>query len=393
MTGQHTRPSERLFRFAIFCAAAAALSLFPSRESLAQEITERVTDPSGHETEVEQAWSHVGLLRARDLTPFGLLRLDMLPAHTADAAAGTWTIETQFAYQNTFVMSENVHDYLEARGPGRESLRPQDASAILGLPGDAYYFDGEVGLVDLIVQRRLSDYWSAYLTVPYIHYGEGLFDSAIESFHDWFGFSQQGRELVAKDRFQFVYGIDGAQVSQLDRETKGGFGDPVLGIRYSLPEPRFGWDVVVELAAKIAADGERFLLSTGENDYGAQITLQRRFGHTGRHALYVSGSGVYYSGSEQLGDDARWLPTLIAGYSFGLTKRTSVIVQAYASESAVQHTTIEELREDKYQLSLGLQSRTKNVLWSLALTENITNFENTPDFGVQLGLAYMPKAK
>ena len=377
----------------MFCITTAVLSTLPLSDLLAQEITERVADPSGHEAEVEQAWSHVGLLRARDLTPFGLLRLDMLPAHTADAKAGTWTIETQLAYQNTFVMSENVHDYLEARGLELQPLRPQDASGILGLPGDAYYFDGEVGLIDLIVQRRVNDYWSAYLTVPYIHYGEGVFDSAIESFHDWFGFSQQGRELVAKDRFQFVYGIDGARVAQLDRETKGGFGDPVLGIRYSLPEPRFGWDVVVELAAKLAVDGERFLLSTGENDYGAQITLQRRFGHTGRHALYLSGSGVYYSGSEQLGDDARWLPTLIMGYSFGLTKRTSVIVQGYASESVVQHTTIEELREDKYQVSLGLQSRTNNVLWSLAITENITNFENTPDFGVQLGLAYMPKAK
>ncbi len=70
-----------------------------------EEPTERVLDETGTERTVVQEWSHVGLLRARDLTPFGLLRLDMLPAHTADAAAGTWTFEIQYAYQNTFILS------------------------------------------------------------------------------------------------------------------------------------------------------------------------------------------------------------------------------------------------------------------------------------------------
>ena len=340
------------------------------------------------------AWSHTGLLRGRDLTPFGLLRLDMLPAHTADAKPGTWTFEVQYAYQNTFVMSDNVHEYLAQRGTDRIPLRPQDAQAIMALPGDAYYIDGEVGLADLIVQRRMSAYWSAYLTVPYIRYGEGVWDSTIESFHDTFGFGQEGRELVARDKFQFVYKVGDAQFVQLDRETKGGFGDPVVGIRYSLPQPRFGWDIVAEIAAKLAVDGERELLSTGRNDYGMQVTLQRRFGRSGRHALYISGSGVYYAGGPEIpGRKSEIIPTLIVGYGYGITHHTSVILQGYASESVVQDTDIDQLSATKYQLSLGLQSRSKNFLWSLALTENISNFANTPDIGAQLGLAYMPGAK
>lgn len=360
----------------------------------AQEAPERVADSTGKAKRVEQDWSHVGLLRARDLTPFGLLRLDMLPAHTADAEAGTWTVEVQYAYQNTFVLSDNVRDYLETRNIGRKSLRPEDAAAILALPGDAYYMDGEVGLADLIVQRRVSEYWSAYLTVPYIRYGQGVFDKTIESFHDAIGFSQQGRDLVARDRFQVVYGIGDVNFSMLDRQTKGGFGDPVFGVRYSLPEPRFGWDMVVELAAKIAVDGERFLLSTGENDYGTQITLQRRFGGTGRHAIYLSGSAVYYAGGPEVpGNDAQMIPTLVGGYSFGITQRTSFILQGYASKSVIQDSTLDELTAEKFQLSLGVQSRGQNFLWSFAITENVTNFENTPDIGAQMGLAYMPRAR
>ena len=372
----------------------AAIALFAAATAWSQEPTERVVGDDGKPVRVEQQWSHVGLLRARDLTPFGLLRLDLLPAHTADAAAGTWTFEVQYAYQNTFVLSDNATQYLEGRGTGRVPLRPEDAAAILALPDDAYYIDGEVGLADLIVQRRLSNYWSVYLTIPYIHYGEGALDSTIESFHDVIGFSQQGRDLVARNRFQLVYGIGDVSFSQLDRETNGGFGDPVVGARYSLPEPRFGWDVVVEFAAKIAVDGERFLLSTGENDYGAQLTLQRRLGETGRHALYLSGSAVYYAGGPEIpGDESQVIPTLIAGYSYGLTQHTSVILQGYASRSVIQDSSVEELTDDKFQLSIGLQSRGRNVLWSLAITENISNFSNTPDIGLQLGLAYMPRAK
>jgi hypothetical protein len=379
-----------LCRRLAICSVGALLAA----TATAQDIVERVLDEDGRARIVEQRYSHVGLLRARDLTPFGILRLDMLPALTADPEIGSWSFELHYAYQNTFVLSDNVRDYLETRGIGRQPLRPQDIEVLLALPGDAYYIDGELGLADLVIQRRISEYWSAYLTVPYLHYGSRLLDSTIESFHDTFGFTQQGRDLVARDRFQMFYKIGGVQHAQLRRTINGGFGDPVIGIRYSLPEPRFGWDVVIEAAAKIAIDGRRFLLSTGENDYGIQATLQRRLGSTGRHAVYLAGSAVYYAGGPEIpADETQLIPTLLLGYSFGVTQRTSVILQGYASRSVIQHTPIDELTDDKYQMSLGVQSRTQNFLWSFAVTENISNFGNTPDVGVQFGIAYAPKAR
>jgi hypothetical protein len=336
-------------------------------------------------------WHHPGLLRGRDLTPFGLFRLDMLPAHTVDARQDSFAVEVLAAYQNTFVMSDNVREYLEARDLGRATLRPEDADAILNMPGDAYYVDGEVGLFDVVFHRRLSTWWTTYLSIPYIGYGRGALDRTIESFHDAVGFSQQGRDLVARNQFQMVYNVRGAQYSQL-AQSQGGFGDPVLGVRYSLPEPRYGWDVVFELAAKFAVDGERFLLSTGRDDYGTQLTLQRTWG---RHAAYIAGSAVYYAGGpETPADEHQVIPTAIFGYGFGITRNTTAILQAYASRSTVQGAEdLEELTENKYQLSVGLQQRVGQVQWSLAVTENISNFSNTPDIGGQLGLAYFPIAR
>lgn len=339
----------------------------------------------------QPVWNHPGLLRARDMTPFGILRLDMLPAHTADALESPWTFELQMGYQNTFVLSDNVRDYLERRNAGRIPLRTQDAAAIMALPGDSYYVDGEIGLYDLIVQRKLTPYWSTYLTVSYLHYGAGVLDSSIESFHSAFGLGQQGRNLAARNQFQIVANLAGHRYTTLDRQTDGGFADPVLGIRYSFPEPRLGWDVVAELAAKLAVGGERELLSSGHNDYGVQVTLQRTLGGTGRHAVYLGGSAVYYaSGPEVPGDRSQIIPTLLAGYSFGVTANTSVILQGYASRSVIQDTSLRQLKADKYLVSFGVQSRAKHFLWSFGLTENIQNQDNTPDIGIQLGLTYLP---
>ena len=53
---------------------------------------------------------------------------------------------------------------------------------------------------------------------------------------------------------------------------------------------------------------------------GAQLTLQRRFGATGRHAVYLAGSAVYYAGGPEVpGDESQVIPTFIAGYSVGIT--------------------------------------------------------------------------
>src|SRR4029453_4909004 len=66
----------------------------------------------------EDHWFHLGALRIRDLTPFGILRLDFLPAHAVTAKPGTWAFEVNLSYQNTYVLSQNVQDYLEAKGGG-----------------------------------------------------------------------------------------------------------------------------------------------------------------------------------------------------------------------------------------------------------------------------------
>ena len=78
-----------------------------------------------------------GLLRSRDLTTFGFLRLDMQPAHAVSIEPGSWAIETELGYQNTWALSPEVEDYLTALEPqGRSELGSAGFAAIQALPGE-----------------------------------------------------------------------------------------------------------------------------------------------------------------------------------------------------------------------------------------------------------------
>src|SRR5712671_2948542 len=224
----------------------------------------------------------IGPLRLRDTTPFNILRLDMLPAHAVRGGRGSWAIEADLSYTSTFVMSDNVMRYLEARGGGRRPLDAADVAAIQSLGEDAYYVDGEFGVLDLTFHYALTSRTSAYSTLPLYAFGGGGLDGTIEGFHNAFGFDNAGREFVARDRFQTVLSLGGLHTVFLRAPIDGGVGDPVLGLRHSwLFGPR--WALVLDGAAKFATRGERTLLSTGANDYGLQTSLQGKFKRQGAY--------------------------------------------------------------------------------------------------------------
>jgi Protein of unknown function (DUF3187) len=330
-----------------------------------------------------------GLLRARDITPFGFLRLDMRPTHALNIPSGDWGVEMELAYQNTWALSPEVEDYLGTL-QGRREIGPAELAAIRALPGENYLADFELGLIDIAFQYKFSSQWGAYLVLSGVHYGGGFLDSTIESFHDTFGFSDFGRPAVVKDGTSYILDLKNSQVALFEAPTSGGYLDPTIGLRYSGLTFGKDWQVILEAAAKVPVSGARTLLSTGRTDYGVQMTLQN-FGQ--RHAWYVAGSAVYYAGSPNFApNDSKVIPTLLVGYEHHLTDNTHIILQGYASPSVYspRDTDLDELLATKYQASLGFYHRFGIGLISFAVTENLQNLNNTPDIGFQLGFALTP---
>jgi hypothetical protein len=333
-----------------------------------------------------------GMLRSRDLTPFGFLRLDMRPAHAVSIEPHTFAFETELGYQNTWALSRNVEKYLkslEAGGP-RRAVDASLIQDIQALPGENYLLDLESASVDFAVHYKLSNHWSAYAIATAVSYHGGFLDSIIEKFHDAAGFSSFGRHALERNGTHLIYDLKSTQLVLQDPPQSQGFLDPTLGLRYSGIKLPHGWDMSMEVAAKLAVDGERPLLSTGRSDYGFQASL-RRLG--GANAFHLDIAAVYYSGqAAPSAQQAQLVPTIVLGWERRLGARTNLNLQGYASRSVYrqEQTDLDELLSDKYQLSVGLRHRFERSIVSFAVTENLQNFNNTPDVGFQFGYAWLP---
>jgi hypothetical protein len=334
-----------------------------------------------------------GMLRSRDLTPFGFLRLDMRPAHAVSIEPRSFAFEAELGYQNTWALSRNVEKYLnglEESGPRRE-LGPAEVQAIRDLPGENYLLDIESATLDLTLHYKISSQWSVYAIATAVSYQGGFMDSGIEKFHETFGFSTFGRHAAARNRANLIYDLKGSQTVLMDAPRTSGFSDPTFGLRYTGLKLPGRWQMSVETAIKVPLDGERLLLSTGRTDYGVQTSI-RRLGR--RNALHMDFAAVYYAGQDIPAEqDAQVVPTVVIGWERQMTARTNLNLQGYASKSVYRHaqTDLDELLRDKFQLSLGVRHRFDCCVVSFAATENLQNLNNTPDIGFQLGFAWVPR--
>src|SRR6185295_14847201 len=101
---QHSFVEEHLMkpnlpRVAAIGAGLRATALFFLLLGSEAVVAQDATQPA------PQQYPKLGLLRERDLSPFGFLRLDMRPAHAVWAPPGSWGVEVLLGYQNTWVMS------------------------------------------------------------------------------------------------------------------------------------------------------------------------------------------------------------------------------------------------------------------------------------------------
>ena len=332
---------------------------------------------------VEGDYILLGPLSLRAMTPLDLLRLDLPPA-PGQWTSASWSFEFHHQHANTFAVSQNVAEYLGARDR-RVPLTGEDVENIFALEGDAFYLDGDVGILNLTTTFFFDDRWGLYLSVPALYFRGGIFDGAIESIHEDLNLGSGGRDLVAADQFQLVLDVGGERFSMLEPEREYGLGDPTLGLRHRFPlDGR--WAVTLEGAVKIPVAEEESFFSSGELDYGFQVSVQRRFR---RHGLYLGLSNVWVGGLpilETALDDT--VLSLQTAWEFAATRHTSLVFQAIAGESYVHKSLNHELTAAKFEASIGVRHRRGGLVLDFAVIENLKNLNNTPDVGIYWGIGF-----
>ena len=366
------RPRQGAFSVACVCFVA----VFSISTSWSQESTAPSTD-----------WRPPAPFRIRDLTLPNALVLGLIPVPPETVGRGSWAVELIYSHSNTFQVSDGVEEYLRRRDR-RDPLSPADVAAILSEFGDdAFYIDGEFGLANFSAHYGLTKDLDVFANVPYFVFTGGFFDGVIEGFHDVLGVSQAGRDLVARNQFQILIPYEGGYVAFLDRPSSGGFGDPVVGLRYAWPGSGNGWRVGLEAAVKIPVAQSGKLLSSGSADYGVQLAIGRTWR---KNALVINTSYVItgdFDGAP--GFEPTNLPALNLTYLRRLGARSTLVLQFLTAGSIFSDTTDSSLSDLEFQTTLGLKMKLRNGSVGVAVTENLFNYDNTPDIAAHVSFAFI----
>lgn len=336
--------------------------------------------PAEAEEGLDSDWIPVPF-RVRNQTFPTLLVMGFSPRPAYAIPHGAWAVELNVSRSNNFQQSLNVEQYLRGRDIGREPLQGEDFDAILAMEGDRFYVDGEITVVDLGFHHGLTDRLGLAIRVPWYGYGGGFMDSMIYGFHDAFGLGQAGRDFVAEDQFQVLVGF-GDEVYLVDgAPTSGGFGDPVATLHYTFPNRPAGWTLGLEggFKAPIADSGDN--LSSGSWDVGLQFNAQRQWT---RHAVVLNLAWVLPGEFQPEGFEPADLPSVNAAWLVRMGRRTTGVVQALFSENIFREATDSQLAELEFQVTLGAKFDFDFGTLGVGVTENVFNFDNTPDLALHL---------
>jgi len=322
--------------------------------------------------------------RIRDYTFPSFLVLGFAPAPASPLGQDHSAVEFHYSIINNFQSSQEVEAYLkQSRGNTRRPLDSTDVDFILGLPqGQAYYIDGEFGILEFAAHWGLTERIDLGAGINYIHYGGRSLDEVIFDFHDAVGVGQAGRDYVLDNRVQVVLGRDGGQdVVLLDRPSSGGLSDPNIFLRFALPEFVHKWRSNLELGIKVPLMDEEKFLSTGSWDLGYQLTVDRRYA---RDAWIINLGTVFPGKFEQTDFRPPNLPFVNISWLHRLKRWTSTrsFVQVLFAEHPYRAIVDSELSDLEFQLTAGLKWDTSAGIIGFGLTENLLNFDNTPDFGL-----------
>lgn len=256
--------------------------------------------------------------------------------------------------------------------------------------GDAHdstiaYFDGETTYLTVGLRHAFSKRWEWGVEAPYVVQHGGYLDSAIDAFHDTFGFDDNGRNAAELDEIRYFI-ADGASPDVDVRNDRDGWGDVRLSAGYQIVRDsgrsfalraliKLPTGDVGELTGSEATDASAWL------DYTDRELLARvRLSLTGAVGVIALGDG------ELLPDDQRGT-ALYAHFGIGYPLTDAWTLKAQLDyHSQLIDAAVDQLGGAALQGSLGARWRITPKLWSeFALTEDLVA-DSTSDVLLQLVL-------
>jgi hypothetical protein len=272
-------------------------------------------------------------------------------------------------------------------GRGEREVRVGATWANVWAHGRGYFLDFEMVESSIAVAYGASSAVELEVELQNRTRFGGDLDELALWFHDTFGFTQDGRDLVPDDEFAVeVSGPDGLPAAVLDASDKGSFSrSALLTVHHTIHRGGGGAPAIsYAVTGRVETASSDEITGGGRVDVGASVALAHR---VGRFHLYGTLGGARFARSRfqklELRDSQ--LSVLAAGeWRYG--SRQSLILQYLVSEGLVDG--LAPFSKPSHEVALGWKGELlPGTVLELGFIENVAVFDNSADFGFELAFA------
>jgi len=255
----------------------------------------------------------------------------------------------------------------------------------------SYLLDLEVVQNIFIFNLGLGGGFEIGAELPVLSLSGGNMDRFIMDFHDGFGLGQADRSDRPLNAMTVSYmDENGETVVILDEDDRGTIiGDVSVTGKYQLINGNNKWfnTVVVTVLMRFPTATERFYYGSGGIDGAVSLAARHRINP---FYLYTTvGYGIYGSGT-YFGLDLRpyqW--TFFSALEWPVHKRFSLVIQQLVNSGVARGQ--DSFSDPTWELVLGAKHYIgKGLYLEYGITENLFFFSNSNDFGLSLGMTFLP---
>ena len=139
---------------------------------------------------------------------------------------------------------------------------------------ESIYLDYEAYRFNLSYQYGLNENWNLKFDIPVIHQSGGIFDSAIDQWHEFLGLPRGQRPTVEHDQYDIRYDFQSQPLVNLDK-TSTSLGDIQIAVARVLVANS---DTTMSLWAsvKLPTGDKNKLTGNGATDFSAWLAINQR---------------------------------------------------------------------------------------------------------------------
>jgi len=256
------------------------------------------------------------------------------------------------------------------------------------IPGEMVYFDGEMVRVDLSARYGIGNRFELGINLPILNHSQGFLDSSIDGFHNFIGVTGGARSVTPRGQMVYFYAQDNHSYVSMS-ENNFGIGDISLELGFKLLDYKTH-AMAIRSYLKLNNADKNKLQGSGTLDISFQFSGQI-VGVGLRPAHFFYSLGYLRIGDGSLLEKMQ-KKNVVFG-SLGLAvKATSWLVpkiQFDYHSRFYKDSQTQELGDYGVQFLLGADFiLSKKLILTTGFYEDM-KINNSPDFGIQLGLNYI----